>query len=166
MEMNDRELLYIIKELLDEGGADTELVVTDGQEALELEDRAGDEPRLACNITVSHPSEDTTAVQFLISMYFGLDEKTTENISRVLPEMNYLLSIGSFGCLPEDGYVYLSHAFLTDGLEMKNILLSFCACFDTLSVTALRGRELLAPLINGELLPEEAEPEQLRIVQF
>ena len=52
MEMNDRELLYIIKELLDEGGADTELVVTDGQEALELEDRAGDELRLACNITV------------------------------------------------------------------------------------------------------------------
>ena len=80
MEMNDRELLYIIKELLDEGGADTELVVTDGQEALELEDRAGEEPRLACNITVSHPSEDTTAVQFLISMFFGLDEKTTENI--------------------------------------------------------------------------------------
>ena len=167
MDQTDIELLSAVGDLLSEAGINVEPAEIDGRIVLELESRSElvDE-EFDCTVSVCHPSKDTTAVQLLAPVFYELDEDQTVTAARLLPELNYFLEIGSFGCLPEEGYIYFSHSFLTNGLDEESVLRCFPAYLETVAATALRGRELLLPVINGELPPGEIRPEELRVIQF
>ena len=167
MKQKDIDLLAAIGERLSESGIAARPAEIDGIIVLELEGRAESEDKeFDCTVTICHPSEDTTAVQLLVSLFYQLDEEKAKAAASLLPEMNYFLEIGSFGCLVEGGYLYFSHSFFTDGLSEDSVLRCFAAYLEAVTLTALKGKKLLMPVIKGDLTPEEADKDELRIVQF
>ena len=119
-----------------------------------------------CTITISHPGEDFTAIQMLISIFVELDEKTTADAASLLPVMNSALSIGNFGVIRDEGYLYYNYAFLTNGMSDEGVLLSAAAALSIISDTAAEGIDILLPLINGEKDVDEIRNEDIVIAQF
>ncbi len=166
MTHNDSELFERIAGFFKNIDILAEKTELDGQEALVIPfDTGSDDMPADCTITVIHPDEEYTVVQLLFSLFTDLDRKVSKDAVSLLPRMNLYLTLGSFGAIEDEGFLYLSYAFVTDGLKTDNILMSLGAAFSVLTLTADKGRELLLPLVEGKMTKEEMMSTELNIVQ-
>ena len=164
--MNDRTLLEIIAEALNEIRLSSELSEIGGKDTLTyyFDEDAPLAPR-DCSISVTHFENESVALQILISVFYELDDELKPHIERLLKPLNSLLSIGCF-CLMPEGYLYLKDAFLIDDMAEEEMLISLAVDLELLTATAARSRELLLPLVNGEISPNEIEEDAFCISQL
>ncbi len=158
-----------IKEQFVSYGIPKELMETEnagGREILVIEMGGKENFPEDCNISICRFSEDSMALQLMVSVIGGLEKDLSEDISRLLPALNSGLRIGNFGLLAEEGFFYLDHAFLADGLSEEMVFDSLIICFELLISAAVGCRELLEPLISRKKSIEEIDPDDFRIIRI
>ncbi len=167
MNNNDQRILDLIAERLENVGIYSEPAEYGGEAALELIFDSEDEfaPK-ECTVTVIHPKDDMTVIQLLVTMLHTEDEETVDKLCSLLPELNSLLSIGSFGVMRSDGYMYYNYAFLTEPLDEGSMLESFGAALQVVSATAIRCGELLSGFMSEKDGADEGRHDDYSIVQF
>ena len=167
MNKQDRKLLEKLANFLYNIGAETEREEFDDKTALVLTYAVDDETLPEeCTVTIEHPAADLTAIQMMISVFYDLDEKTTEEAAKLLPIMNSILEMGCFGVIRSEGCVYFNYAFIVDGLDDSGMIISTVTAFDIITQTAREGRNILAPLVVGDKKAEDYNNDDALIVQI
>ena len=163
---NNRELLEGMQAFLNNLGKDFELTDVGGKDVLEYYYGGEESFPVDCTLSVENIGDGNTAVQIMITVFYELDEKTSAFIRELLPSLNSALEVGCFCLIPQDGFMYLNNAFLTDGFDESNIALSLAANLEVLTATAGQARELLLPLVKGEIKPDDVRKDEMFIAQF
>ena len=166
MKIQDRELLEALKEAFAEFDTPFEIIDVDGKDVLtRFFDRSSELAPEDLSIDIVHLDELGDAIRIMVSVFYGLDARAEETILGLLPALNSLLDIGCFCMIPE-GYLYLSYAFMTDDLDENNAAISLAADTELLTATAVRARELLLPIVRGEIDPDGIDHDAYRIAQI
>lgn len=118
------------------------------------------------SVNLEHFDGGSTAMQIMISVFYDLNEQAVPLIERLLTSLNSLLSVGNFCLMQQEGYLYLNSAFLIDGIDEGEAGFSLAAHMGILTATAARARELLLPVVRGEIGAEAIEYDDYRISQM
>ena len=167
MRIQDRELLETLRDSFAEIEMPFELIDVNGKDVLTCFFNGEDElaPK-DLSIDIAHlGDEQGNAIRIMVSVFYDLGTEAEDKIRELLPALNSLLSIGCFCMMPE-GYLYLSYAFLPDDLEEINAAVTLAAEIDILTATAARARELLLPIVRGELDMNDIGQDAYRIAQL
>ena len=160
----DIRLIKDLEELFADRGASIEKI--SGRDVLVMEYEEEEMPE-DCNIFIEHVTEDSTEVCFMFTVASGLDEKTTEDISALLPFLNRFLSIGSFGIVRQDGFFYFNYSLTVSEQTKKDILMKIITVtLDIAAKTAEEAAVITAPVLNGEVPAAELLNEGISIIQF
>ena len=163
---NDTELLKTIQAAYETIDVHFELEDVDGKPEL-ICFMGGDElAPLDCSINAVHFESGSDGLQLSVTVFYGLDEETASCVQRLLPSMNAFLSVGCFCLMPVENCLYMNSAFIIDSLSEQDWMSSLSVNMDVLTATASRARELLLPLVNGEISPDSVREEDYFISQL
>ena len=163
--IDNRELLGLIARQMEYIGISCYADDIGGREAVVAEYSGDNDLPEDCTVTVEHLTEDTTEICLLITLMTGLDEGQVKDIKKVIGLINKQLRLGCF-TVTDHGALFFEYAFVIDDeQETKNVLASFVASLDTVSLTAAEGKKLLLPLICSEIGTEDFSALDLYIEQ-
>ncbi len=162
----DGSLLKAILEMVSAAEPDTMIADINGKPVL-LTEISGDNATEDRNISVTHLTEDCTAVEIMYTVRSGLDVRQCNDILALLPYLNRYLSIGAFGLLEQNGYFYFHYAFaIRKETEVPLILETLAATLTITDATVQEAILLTAPVLRGELTADDRMREETSITQF
>ena len=163
---NDKELLKTIQAAYEAIGVSFELNEVEGKPELICFMKGDELTPLDCGINAVHFESGSEGLQLTVTVFYDLDAETASCVQRLLPSMNAFLSVGCFCLMPVENCLYMNSAFLIDSLSERDWMTSLSVSMDVLTATASRARELLLPLVNGEITPDDVREEDFYISQL
>ena len=163
---NDIELLKTVQAACETIGISFKLEDVNDRPVLLCFSNGSELAPLDFSINTVHFESGGTGFQLSATVFYSLDAEAASCVQRLLPSMNAFLSVGCFCLMPTENCLYLNSAFLIDRLSEQDWLSSLSVNMDILTATASRARELLLPLVNGEITPDSVREEDFYIIQL